>query len=129
MNVEYKQHRRGMLLGTEVIVAVVLIGMLAAVAAKALMDYHHLREQHVWRRAAGWAAAGQLQRVQAGAPLDSLPLPGVVPDEITLETHTEPGQGQWAEFSRVTVTATAAMPSGRSVREQVSGYVGGEVTP
>ena len=121
-------HGRG-IIGVEIIVSVALLAVLAVLAVDLIMDAHRGREQDLWRRSAAWAADGQLQRYQAGAPFDSMPPAGVLPEAIRLETRTEPGGDAWTGFSRVTVIATARMPSGREVREQARGYVCTEERP
>ena len=46
---------------------------------------------------------------------------------ITLKTQVEPGYGQWKGFHLVTVTATADAPGGKTIDENVRGYVPSEV--
>ncbi len=107
----------------EVLVAITLMGIIAALTADALFKFGRTGEEYRWRRAASWAAYAQLERLQAGAAQDSLPPPGVLPAEIRIETRTRPATGVWKDFQLVTVTATAAMPSGRTAHESCSGFV------
>ncbi len=116
--------RRAMIT-TEIIIGIFLMMVLSVLAADTIFDYRDSSDAYFWRRAAGWAADAQLQRYQAGAAIDSPP-PGLIPEEITLKTSRQPGEGQWKGFSRVTVTATVIQPTGKLVREQISGYVRAE---
>ncbi len=127
--IRHNVRQRG-LVAAEAVTGIALMALIAALAADAVFDYQHLRDRYYWRQAAAWAAAGQLQRYQAGAPIDSRPPAGIVPDEIALETLVEPGRDQWRGLDRVTVVATATSPyGGRAAHEQISGYVPVEVTP
>lgn len=106
----------------EVILAMLLAALMAGLASKAVSDYVNALTANRAQRAVTWAADAQLQRYQAGAPLDSKPPSGVVNDEITLQTTQTPGQGQWAGFQCVTVTAET-VGQGRIARAQLTGYV------
>jgi type II secretory pathway pseudopilin PulG len=114
---------------TEVAVALPILALVTALALAGLVSYYRARSDAVARQAAGWAAAAQLQRYQAGAALDSVPPPGVLPPEITLSTTTQPAPAEWEGSQRVTVTAAYEIGVGRSVRERVSGYVRREAQP
>jgi hypothetical protein len=107
----------------EVAVTVALMMMTAIFAAEAMFAYRHAQDRYIHQQAARWAAAGQLQRYQAGAPLDSLPPEGVLSEAITLKTDVQDGQGPWAGFDRVTVTAEVKLPNGKQTAEQIRGYV------
>ena len=108
---------------TDVIVSTALMALIVATATKGIADYYGVREHERWYRAAAWAAEAQLQRYQAGVPIDT-PMPdGMFPPEVTVRTSVEPGQGQWQGFGRMTVTATATTVRGRTVRRQFRGYV------
>jgi hypothetical protein len=113
----------------EVVVGIALMGLIAALAAGAFVDYRHARDACWWREAAMWAAAGQLQRIAAGAPLDSSPPAVALPEGISLQATREPGQGQWENFSRVTVAASKTVWGGRVIHEQISGFVRTEAKP
>ncbi len=115
-------------IATEVIVAVSLAALMAVLTVNAVSDYAKTLATDRSVRAATWAADAQLQRYQAGAALDSPPPPGLIADDIRLQTTRAEGQGQWAGFDRVTVTAEAASVY-RTVRVQVCGYVPQEVKP
>jgi hypothetical protein len=117
------------IIATEAVVGIALAILIAAIATDAVFDYRKATDLDRWSRAAGWAAEAQLQRFQARAPLDSSPPAGLIPDEITLKTTRAAGQGSWAGFHRVTVTADAVIPAGRTVHSQVTGYVPAEDRP
>jgi len=91
--------------------------------------YHRAQDQYTWRQAALLSAEAQFQRLRAGAPADSLPPAGTLADGIELSADIVPGTGTWEGFDRVTVTASAAIPSGGRVAEKVSGYARKEVRP
>ena len=113
----------------EVVVCIPIVGLLIALTAAGFTQYYRFRSESIGHQAAAWVAAGQLQRYQAGAPLDSIPPPGVLPPEVTLKTSAKPGQGPWEGFQLVTVTATFALGEKHTVRERISGYVRSEVKP
>ena len=102
---------------------VALLMMTAMFAAEAMFAYRHTHDRYLHQQAARWAVAGQLQRYQAGAPFDSLPPKGVIPEAITLSTDVQSGQGQWADFDLVTVTAEVKLPNGKQTAEHIRGYV------
>ncbi len=106
-----------------------IVGLLVALTATSTLHYYRFRHESIARQAASWAAAAQLQRYQAGAALDSDPLPGTLAPEIALKTTTTPGQGVWKGFQLVKVTATFTLGDQHTVREQISGYVRSEVQP
>jgi hypothetical protein len=114
---------------SEILVGMVIMAVVAALMADAICGYYRVRSQYDWRRAAVWAAAGQLQRCQAGAAIDTAPPENLWPEEIKLETTACPGQGAWQGFQLVTVTATVDVARGPAIREQVSGYVRERATP
>jgi type II secretory pathway pseudopilin PulG len=114
--------RRGVLT-IETLVAVMILAVVSAMAADAISNYYRTRDQYLWRQAAAWAAAGQLQRYQAGAPIDSTPPENLWQPEIRLQTTVAPGEGDWQGFSRVTVTATVDRPRKQTICERFSGYV------
>jgi hypothetical protein len=117
-------HRtRRAIVATETVLGLALMMLMAGLVTQAVVSYRRTSGAYYWRQAAGWAAEAQLQRYEAGAPLDSLPPPGMIPEDITLHTRHEPGRGSWEGFERVTVTATAALPAGKSVREEFTAYV------
>lgn len=112
----------------EVVTAVALAALMAAFAAKAIIDYRRAVACDQAHRAVLWAAAAQLQRYQAGAPLDSLPPAGSIAEDIAIETTQTDGQGTWAGFQQITVTARTTSLD-RPVQACVSGYVPREVRP
>ena len=108
----------------EFVISIALLAMIAAVAAQAVNRYAHLRTEYQWRQAARWACEAQLQRVRAGAPIDSRPPDGLLLEGITLTTSVELGRGTWRRFNRVTVTATTKILwRNRRVRESIVGYL------
>lgn len=123
-----KRALRG-IIWTEVMVAIPIMALLVAMATSTFMQYYRFRGESIARQQALWAAAGQLQRYQAGAALDSSPPPGVLPPEVTIKTSTAPAHSPWDGFQLVTVTATTDLGENRSVREQISGYIRSEVKP
>ena len=127
--IRMRRHDCRGVLATEVVVSIALMFLIAGLTASALMDHHHARDEAFYRRAASWAAAGQLQRYQAGALIDSLPPAEMVGRAITLETRVHPGQGQWEGLDRVEIIATATLPSSKRVAETIRGYVARTVRP
>jgi hypothetical protein len=107
----------------ELIVGFALLALITALGAKTYLDYRGVRDDCFRRQEAIWAASGQLQRIAAGAPLDSQPPETVLPDRMVLRTTSEPGRGEWAGFLRVTVEAGTVGRGGRQIRERISGYV------
>jgi hypothetical protein len=107
----------------EVSVTVAVLMMVAILAAEGIFAYRHTHDRSVYQQAARWAAAGHLQRLQAGADMDSLPPKEVLQDAITLKTEVEPGEGQWEGFDLVTVTAHVTLPTGKETSERIRGYV------
>lgn len=120
-------HPRGFVV-VEVVTAVALAVVMVAIAGKAITDYMSAVSADQAHRAVLWAAAAQLQRYQAGAPLDSQPPAGLIADDIALETTQADGQGQWAGFRQVTVTAKTTR-LGRTIEAHASGYVPREAQP
>ena len=114
--------RRGVLT-IETLVAVSIMAVVSAMATNAIWSYYQTRDQYLWREAAAWAAAGQLQRYQAGAPIDSAPPENLWQPDIRLQTTVAPGEGAWQGFGRVTVTATVDRPKKQKICERLSGYV------
>lgn len=119
----------GAFIDVEMVSALALIALIALTLARVLYDYGQSADAIAWRQVALSAAQAQLQRYQAGAPIDSVPPAGVLPDEVALNTHAEPATGQWQGFTRVTVTAEVTNVRGGPVREQACGYLPREVTP
>jgi hypothetical protein len=113
----------------EVSITVALLMMLVMLAADGIFAYRHLHDRAIYQQAARWAAAGHLQRLQAGAPLDSLPPQEVLQEAITLTTSIERGEGQWKEFDLATVTARVILPNGKQASEEIRGYLPGRAEP
>lgn len=124
-----QRHQRRAIVGVEILLGVTVLIVLAIFVAEAVFGYHRTQDQYTWRQAAVLAAEAQLQRLRAGAPAESRPPDGMLADGIELCTDVEPGDGAWEDFNRVTVTASASIPSGGRVAEKVSGYVRKEVRP
>ncbi|MEP0844316.1 MAG: hypothetical protein HRF43_16575 [Phycisphaerae bacterium] len=120
--------RRGLLF-SEVIVAVPILGMLVALAAAGVLSYQKSRHEATARQTAAWAAAAQLERIQAGAAPDSRPPAGVLSPDVELSVGTTPGKGAWEGFQLVTVSAGIVLNDKQKVAERISGYVRTEVKP
>lgn len=118
----HRRQRRALYVN-EVIYSVGILGLMTFMTIDAVTAYCRTSDQYAWRQAALWAATGQLQRYQAGAPLDSTPPEAVVPEQVKLKTDATPAAGDWAGFDRVTVTATVELPFKRMITERVTGYV------
>ncbi|HOW69590.1 MAG TPA: type II secretion system protein [Phycisphaerae bacterium] len=125
---EYGRRRRGFN-NIDVIVGLAILILLGTLTANAVLDYYRVRTEQHRRLAASWAAAGQLDRYRAGAPLDSKPPDGLWSNHVTLATRVQPATGQWEGFRQVTVVATARLAGGREIHEQVSGYLPQEGKP
>jgi len=123
-----RQRARGMI-WAELAVCIPILALLLTLTMAGFVSYYRVRSEAFARQAAAWAAAAQMQRYQAGAPLDSTPPAGVLPPEVALKTTTQPAEGDWQGFQLVTVTATYEIGVGRSVRERVSGYIRTEAKP
>jgi hypothetical protein len=116
--------RKG-IMGTELVVGLALLMLMAGLAAKGVFDYRRSCDTAIVRRAAIWAAEGQMRRLHAGAAFDSQPPAGTLADYIKVVTQAEPAGGMWAGFHRVIVTVTAEPGWCAPVHEQVVGYVRG----
>ncbi len=114
----------------ELAVALFVVGVLVILAAGTITEYARTRDHYAWREAATWAAEAQLQRLLAGAPRDSRPPSGSLPNEITLAQHAAPGQGPWTGFDLITVTATVTREHHKPIHESARFYLPRpEVTP
>ena len=111
----------------ELAVALVLIGIITTLTAQAISAYMKTRDHYTWRQAAAWAAQAQLQRYLGGAAIDSPPPEDILPAEITLRTHVQPGSGQWAGFRLVTVTAQVTPRHHQTLVEEVRCYLPDEM--
>lgn len=123
MNTIFGTAGRKGVITVEVITGMAILGVVAALAADAVAGYYRVKSQYDWRRAAVWAAAGQLHRYQAGTPLDAPPPENLWAKSIRLETAARPGRDAWEGFQLVTVTATLDVKREPTIHEQVSGYV------
>ena len=120
--------RRGFFL-LEVAASILLLGVMAGLTAVAVYRHGQTRMVYARTQRVAWAADAQLQRIQAGAGLESLPPPGVLAEKVTLVTTSEPGRGDWDGFTLVTVTATAPVKRGKVARARSRGYVRTEREP
>lgn len=118
---------RRAIIGAEVVISFVLMAMLAVLSIDAVLRYRRAADEYFWRRAALTAADGQLQRYRAGASWDSLPPSDVLPAQVKLISHREPGTGLWQGMTRVTVGARVIVPGPREIREQLTEYLPTEV--
>ncbi len=107
----------------ELVVAIGLMALVAGLATDVLFEYRQSRNEVLQREALAWAASAQWERIVAGAPADLPPPEGVLPEGVSLQAQTQPGEGQWKGLTRVTVTATVTIWRGKELREQVSGFV------
>ena len=117
------------LIFTEVLICIPIMGLLAGLGAVSMMNYQHARHVFAARQMAAWAASAQLQRLQAGAAIDSLPPAAVIPADVELKTTAIPGQGQWQNFQLVSVSATVHLNAKEKVSERISGYAATEAKP
>ena len=99
----------------EAITGTVLLTTAATLTVQAVATSRAASLRYDGQRMAAWAAASQLQRYHAGAPFDSLPPAALFDADLQLTTNVEPGQGEWADFHRVTVTATLLPHAGHPV--------------
>src|SRR5690242_14488484 len=120
--------RRRAVISVEVMVSFVLMAMLAVLSVDAILRYRRAADEYFWRKAALSALDGQLQRYRAGAPWDSLPPTGILPTQVKLTTHRQPGAGLWQGMTRVTVTARVLVPGPREIHEELTEYLPGEVS-
>lgn len=111
------------LIFSEVVVGLPLLALVAALATGGILTYQKSRSEAMARQAAMWAAAAQMERIQAGAEPASPPPAGVLPADLIVNATSAPGQGQWQGFQFVTVTASVRLNDRRTVTERISGYV------
>ena len=110
----WMRHRRRRAFNTiDVMMGMAILLLLGTLTTIMVLSYYQVRTEQHRRLAASWAAAGQLDRYMAGAPVDSKPPPGLWSDRITLKTEVQAGAGQWQGFRHVTVVATVQMSGGR----------------
>lgn len=128
MRIHQDHRKRRAFISAEIVFAIGLAAVMAVLATNAVSEFLNVTAVDQAQRAVLGAAEGQLQRYQAGAPLDSLPPAGLADESVTLQTSHTPGQEQWSGFQLVTVTAEAPA-GGRMVRAQISGYVPGKARP
>lgn len=107
----------------ELIVAIGLLALIAALAADVVFSYRRSRNEALTRQMLVWAASAQLERIAAGAAADLPPPEGVLPEGVSFEVKTGAGEGQWTGLTRVTVTAKTVAGKGRELREQVSRFM------
>jgi len=107
----------------ELIVAIGLIAMIAGLATDVLFEYRQSRNEVLKREMLVWAASAQWERIVAGAPADLPPPEGLLPEGVSLQTQSRPGEGRWTGLTQVTVTATTRAWGGKELREQVSGFI------
>ena len=98
-------------LATEAMVAIVLMVMLVAAYVQLGVGVARVRDHQVTKRTLRLAAAGQMERYRAGAPIETTHTPDALPG-ITIKTSTTPGQGQWAGLTLVTVAARGTVRGG-----------------
>jgi len=113
---------RGWLM-TEGVVGVTLLVVVMAMASGGIARYADTRDEYRWRQVALHAAEAQLERIRAGAAVDSRPPTTVLAPEIVLTVEVTPGTGEWAGFELVEVQATADLSPRRQYRELVKAYI------
>ncbi|HEY3246331.1 MAG TPA: hypothetical protein VGM03_23550 [Phycisphaerae bacterium] len=119
---DMRRPRRGVIFA-EVVAALALLTLMAALATSAVSRYQQARDHYAWHQAALWAADAQLRRYQAGAEIDSPPPAGTIAVYVSLHTVVEPGRGAWTGLDRITVTATITGPRQRMIQESTVGFV------
>lgn len=130
MNATFKKpiRRRGVLI-IESAVALTVLGVITALAINATFGFAKAQSQYHHRMAAAWAADAQMQRYLAGAPIDSSPPEGSLPEGVILSTTVEPGTGTWKAFDLVTISASIQPKHGNAITESVRCYLRREVSP
>jgi type II secretory pathway pseudopilin PulG len=118
----YRPRRRRGLIIVESLGALIIMGVLAGVLLYSGVEYLRFRNDAVLERALRLAAAGQIERVRAGADPASRPPPGTVAPDIAIETRCEPGTGAWEGCVLVTVTATGESLGGRCNEVTLAAY-------
>jgi len=119
---------RGVLL-IEVAISLFVATLLAGLTALTIQRFSRAREHYAWRDAAAWAAQGQLERIRAGARLDSQPPAGTVPEGIALAVAATAGEGEWSRFRLVRVRASCNPRRSRAIVEEVAAYLVTESQP
>ncbi len=122
------QRRTGFIL-LELAIALFVVTVLTGATAYTLMHFGKTRAHYAARQTAAWAADGQLQRLMAGAPLDSLPPDGTLSADVQLTTRHEPGAGSWSAMTLVCVQAHVTPKYAQPITEQACGYVPVEALP
>jgi type II secretory pathway pseudopilin PulG len=113
----------------ELAIALFVVAVLAGATAYTLMHFAQTRAHYALRQTAAWAADGQLQRLMAGAPLDSLPPEGTISSGIELTIRHQGGDGVWSSMTLVCVQATVTPRHAKRVVEEACGYVTTELVP
>lgn len=114
--------RRGWFL-TDVMAGLAITMVIGVFFASFSLAYVRARSLHAIERALTAAALGQIERIRAGAAVESMPPAGVLPDGIALATSTAPGEGSWSGLMKVTVTASGQTPGGRPKTVTLAAYV------
>jgi len=130
MNPAYDKsmRRRGVLL-IEAAVALAVLAIITALAVSATLNFAKVQSHYHHRMAAAWAADAQMQRLLAGATIDSEPPADFLPVGVTLTTSVEPGAGSWKDFELVTVSARIQPKHDQAIVETVKCYLPREVSP
>lgn len=106
----------------ELLTGIAVIIVLTGVLLQTSYAYANARKAFMMERTMRMAAQAQLDRYRAGFALDS-PLPdGLAPPNVALETDMQPGQGQWSDMVKITVTAASLDVRGRKHQIALSGY-------
>jgi len=123
-----KSKRRGVFL-IEAAAAITVLGIIAALAMTASLNFAKTQDHYHKRLAASWAARAQMERYIAGASIDSAPPEGTIADNVTLSTKVESGAGQWEAFNLVIVSARIESKHSAAVTESVRCYLPKGATP
>jgi type II secretory pathway pseudopilin PulG len=122
-----RQHRGSFLV--EAAAAITVLGIIAALATSASLNFAKVQDHYHKRMAASWAAEAQMERYIAGAAIDSPPPDGAIAENISLSTTVEAGTGQWEAFNLVVVSARIENRHGAAVVESVRCYLPQEAKP
>ncbi len=114
------RHRRAYLLA-EFLVALTLALALLALIAATMVEYQKMRRFNDTRQVLRMAAEAQLNLLRAG--VESTPEDVRLPRSAKLTVQREPGEGVWADFTRVTVRATRPAPPRDDVVIELSTYI------
>ena len=115
-------NRAGFIL-LEALTGLGIIALMGALLVSFVVPYLKTRNDVMLERTLRLAAQAQIERYQAGVPLDT-PLPqGFLPPDVQLQTTTAPATDAWSGMTKVTVMAASEGPAGRPQSVTLSGYL------